>query len=388
MRKGRVRQGDCVWRRGMRDWVQVVPVSSLPSSAEWFYMATDRLVRGPVALPELPAAVAMGLLNQSSLVWISGSDERRPVFSILGLMEDPAGSGDSQGQWYCAVGNTHLGPLSVEAVEELVRQGRVRPGDWVWRGDMQERVQVVPLSAFPESVTWFFMARDGLERGPVPLSGLAGAAAMGLLSRSSSVWTSDSHRRRPVFSIVGLVAEVGIPPAHKPEKATRRPTEELTEHSTEKRGPESPPPSVTYRPESTFDLGLADGHKEQDPTTQQSHSGGAAAEEQMGMKWFFFWTYFSMPVSGVIALSLTLETFRSDRSEAVVALVLCALFFSVSLGLNARKRWAWWLNWVPLVLVPFTREYNAETAVALLVILPLWLVPNFFYWKRRIRLFS
>jgi hypothetical protein len=116
----------------------------------------------------------------------------------------------------------------------------------------------------------------------------------------------------------------------------------------------------------------------------------AVVSPSLGTKWLKFYTYFSLPVGGV------LELLQSLDSPLVVIVFPISIFrFVLAYGLHHRLLWAWQWNWVMIVysyigfIVGSAAEliaYNrvGEYLVWLFVIMGMlgwlvWLWPNYVY---------
>jgi len=115
-----------------------------------------------------------------------------------------------------------------------------------------------------------------------------------------------------------------------------------------------------------------------------------------GIKWLKFWTYFSLPVGGVVCIFLFFEL--STAHYSYFWLWLSYLHFYLAYGLHQRRLWAWRWNWVMLVAtwiggsIPdfsgATLDFLTNFYVVFLIFGVLWMWPNYVYWKKRQFLFS
>jgi hypothetical protein len=137
-------------------------------------------------------------------------------------------------------------------------------------------------------------------------------------------------------------------------------------------------------------------------STSDTPAPAAVASPSLGTKWLKFWTYFSLPVGGV------LELLQSLDSPLVVIVFPISIFrFVLAYGLHHRRLWAWQWNWVVIALqsiggLGFTVEtadklnayyrHEAYLVWLLLIIVVLvvliWVWANYVYWKKRRILFS
>lgn len=116
--------------------------------------------------------------------------------------------------------------------------------------------------------------------------------------------------------------------------------------------------------------------------------------KQLGLKWFYFWTYVNLPVSAISGIILSVNV----PIVAALSFPLSILEIAIASGLHRRTYWAWRLNWVAvysrwlLMAVPFTAKSQKEFLILyplfLLLTSALWLWPNIIYWKKRRLLFE
>jgi len=129
--------------------------------------------------------------------------------------------------------------------------------------------------------------------------------------------------------------------------------------------------------------------------------------EILGTKYLKFWTYFSLPVGGIMGL---LAGFGMEIQDMFSVLILlyqdtCSIInFFVAYGLHYRKLWAWKWNWIIVVMTPiniamftplplFPSKNDSEAYLiaiflgrAASAIILFWL--EYVYWKKRRILFA
>ncbi len=120
----------------------------------------------------------------------------------------------------------------------------------------------------------------------------------------------------------------------------------------------------------------------------------ATASVAIGTKWIKFWTYFSLPVGGILSI---LGAFAFP-TPAYGFLALSCAHFCLAYGLHRRRRWAWQLNWLIIAAtwiggsIPYqfgsTLDFATKFAVAFLLFGAIWMWPNYVYWMKRKVLFS
>ena len=69
------------------------------------------------------------------------------------------------------------------------------------------------------------------------------------------------------------------------------------------------------------------------------------------MKWFYFYTYFLLPINVLFCLVLTPTIPQQSPFMSLSLLFNIALNVSVIIGLHKRRIWGWHLNWVGLVFL-------------------------------------
>lgn len=141
------------------------------------------------------------------------------------------------------------------------------------------------------------------------------------------------------------------------------------------------------------------------PAGQVSSSPVPAASTQtietpttIGTKWLNFWTYFSLPIGGIVGLLISLAV----PALGIILVPLAILQFAVAYGLHHRRLWAWQWNWVIIVITYISMtipeptpgspageaDLVAQFVIRLIIGGLIWLWPNHVYWKKRRSLFS
>lgn len=119
---------------------------------------------------------------------------------------------------------------------------------------------------------------------------------------------------------------------------------------------------------------------------------------EIGTKWLSFWSYFSLPVGGVLGLLMSLGL----PALGIIMVPLAILQFVVAYGLHHRKLWAWQWNWalvaITYISMPIptptpgshggTADLLVQFVIKLIMASLIWMWPNYVYWKKRKGLFS
>ena len=116
-------------------------------------------------------------------------------------------------------------------------------------------------------------------------------------------------------------------------------------------------------------------------------------EKEIGLKWYYFYITFSLPLGGIVGLVEAKGVFdKGYNIIAVMLIILSILQFIVAFGLSKRKLWAFYFN-IALIAIAiitvwkpnqgFPEFLGALTGIALL-----WYLPNYLYWKKRKYLFK
>lgn len=118
------------------------------------------------------------------------------------------------------------------------------------------------------------------------------------------------------------------------------------------------------------------------------------AVRTVGTKWLKFWTYFSLPLGGVLGILIS----HSTPQVGSVILPMSVFQLILAYGLHKRKYWAWQWNWVAILYAwiggatPRTFGSSADYWVKFMIVVLafglIWMWPNYIYWKRRRALFS
>lgn len=131
--------------------------------------------------------------------------------------------------------------------------------------------------------------------------------------------------------------------------------------------------------------------------TVAGRSRAKKAAKPMGITWLYLWTYLVLPSLVIEAIVKAFEAKHTVTLFGVVAITAIILIF----GLHKRKCWSWQLNWIVITYLYIKMIFPNQTpgkpqdegallATALYCIIvaaPLWLWPNYVYWKKRKCLF-
>jgi len=128
------------------------------------------------------------------------------------------------------------------------------------------------------------------------------------------------------------------------------------------------------------------------PTTLSPVDPNIEYFKPIGTKWLKFWNYFSLPVGGILGLSISL----SMPVLWIFGVPISILQFVVAYGLHHRKIWAWQWNWLIIGLnwfggtIPnsFDSYSFAASGASFVILGVIWMWPNYVYWKKRLMLFS
>lgn len=110
------------------------------------------------------------------------------------------------------------------------------------------------------------------------------------------------------------------------------------------------------------------------------------------MAWYYFYTYIRLPLGILVGLGIALQT---KIIEYVLITFVFAIFqLIVVVGLSRLKLWGWNLNMILLISECFfysisRAEGDLYLGIVLFILMALlWFLPNFIYFKKRIKLFS
>lgn len=125
---------------------------------------------------------------------------------------------------------------------------------------------------------------------------------------------------------------------------------------------------------------------------------------KLGTKWLKFWTYFILPIGGIVDLIIELQMSIGILALGVIMIPLTILKFTVAYGLHYRRLWGWQWNWILVIIIyiailipkptPGTYDDSADLnligqfVVNLIMGSLIWMWPNYVYWKKRRLLFS
>lgn len=265
------------------------------------------------------------------------------VSTTAGILVKPLNKGRSPIGWYYTQYGQRHGPVLEPKLRELITQGGVAPGDLVWRPGW-------PAWRRADVVEGLFV--------PPPLPG-------------QRVDDGNQAESQTQF--------VSAPPS-----------------------PPAPSPS-----EPALDA------------SERRHTDGErvqAPQKELPTKWLGFWIWCRLPLGAVIGVVSAFAptgptTQRSVLDPAdpaaelahvigiAVSLVVAVFVVTVAVGLHRRRVWAWRANWILLfgeaLLLPADIVTNSVSAsqttlmyfVLLALVLLLWVLPNFVYFRKRRSLF-
>ncbi len=110
------------------------------------------------------------------------------------------------------------------------------------------------------------------------------------------------------------------------------------------------------------------------------------------LSWFYFYTYFRLPLSVVFGLIMIIGT--EEPVYALVAFLYTAGLIVLFIGLNQRKLWGWNLNMIFLIYeaLQYASLYGKGNIIYIftvfIVACLIWVLPNYIYFKKRIHLFT
>jgi len=124
-----------------------------------------------------------------------------------------------------------------------------------------------------------------------------------------------------------------------------------------------------------------------------------AAALGMPMKWYFFYTFWRLPLSimGTLAVMVILVSGGEDFALALGCIIVALMQVAVFIGFKNFKAWAINLNIVlllvessPAALIARSEfsEEGSELLVATGLALATWFLPNLVYFERRRKLFA
>ena len=131
--------------------------------------------------------------------------------------------------------------------------------------------------------------------------------------------------------------------------------------------------------------------------------GKSVSETSLGMKWFTYWTYVHLLVTGFIGVCIGLLVAVEVAWLGGLIVALCAPYLAACWGLHKRRLWGYRLNWFNIFLNsvnalvpnsmgmfgdPITPEIATEFGIRLVVVSLVWYLPNIIYWRKRRHLFS
>lgn len=116
------------------------------------------------------------------------------------------------------------------------------------------------------------------------------------------------------------------------------------------------------------------------------------------MKWFYFYTYFRLPIGAILLFASTSRWIEKGQEAFLLVLGIIVLIVATCIGLHRRKLWGWYLNWVllavdtlsfPLVEASRIQHKSAVIFAICLVVIGLgYTLPNVIYFRKREVLFT
>jgi hypothetical protein len=113
----------------------------------------------------------------------------------------------------------------------------------------------------------------------------------------------------------------------------------------------------------------------------------------LGMKWLNFWAYFRYPVGSLgtlySILILPSTSLPPPGYKIAISIGLFGAFamLVMSFGLHRRRIWAWWGNWIFIVLDTLIILEQSSLNIILFLIglcaAGVWIWFNFVYWEKR-----
>lgn len=136
----------------------------------------------------------------------------------------------------------------------------------------------------------------------------------------------------------------------------------------------------------------------------------ASVPSTPGIKWLKFWNYFSLPVGGLLnALMYAVGFMHAFEKKAgfelsvdtsrlifLVSLVTWTIpYWIVAWAVHRRKAWAWYGNWVVIILTASGFLYDFHDLafdnphpIRFILVGSLWMWANIVYWRKRRHLFE
>ena len=166
---------------------------------EWFYSKSGQQL-GPIPSEQLKQLATSGQLQPSDLVWKDGMGQWVEARKIKGLfpaqpMSSPQGPPNSPQpeatppQWFFSNAGQQRGPVSAEQLKQLAGEGRLLPGDLVWKDGMAQWAEA-------KNIEWLFPSPTRITQLPPLLPPDAIAGPPPILPLPRLPWPCHPARRR------------------------------------------------------------------------------------------------------------------------------------------------------------------------------------------------
>lgn len=137
--------------------------------------------------------------------------------------------------------------------------------------------------------------------------------------------------------------------------------------------------------------------RQPDGGRREAHKDAVKVRPQSHTRWLAFWSYVCLPGAGVGTIWFALRFFPNHFLVGLLLIIVGVGFGVLALGLHFRELWAWQWNWV-VIVIPWIAEPSsppgtpnteilAKAAIFSLMMIIIWVWPNYMYWNRRTSLF-
>src|SRR6202453_1144075 len=171
------------------------------------FTADGKTKHGPVSLEELKSLVKEGKLRSTDMVRQDGTPRWQAAREIAGLF-----AAVSEGTWlYTPDGKTRHGPVNMAQLQDLARSGKLPPDAMVREGTgkWQAAREIAGLFAAVSEGTWLYTPDGKTKHGPVTMAQLQDLARSGKLLPNAMV-REGTGKWQAAREIAGLFAAVSV----------------------------------------------------------------------------------------------------------------------------------------------------------------------------------
>src|ERR1700677_67723 len=171
------------------------------------FTADGKTKHGPVSLEELKSLVKEGKLRSTDMVRQDGTPRWQAAREIAGLF-----AAVSEGTWlYTPDGKTRHGPVTMAQLQDLARSGKLPPDAMVREGTgkWQAAREIAGLFAAVSEGTWLYTPDGKTKHGPVTMAQLQDLARSGKLLPNAMV-REGTGKWQAAREIAGLFAAVSV----------------------------------------------------------------------------------------------------------------------------------------------------------------------------------